>query len=288
MPFITSSGISIHYEIEGDKSAAPLLLHHGWTSDIEAWRDFGYIAALGDRFRLILMDARGHGLSDAPASPDGYAPERFVEDVEAVLDAAEVESVTFWGYSMGAAIGFELALARPDRLDRLIAGGMHPYGSSASGRPKKTNATGLLRQQGMQGFIDERERNLGGRLVSKLRDRLLAADAGALAAAGEAWAGWKGVGERVGEIDVDALLYAGTADPDFHEGARRAAVEMPNARFASLPGVTHDAGFASSRTVMASVNSFLDRSSPGFQAPDTAAANPVIPEATLPRGHGDQ
>ena len=258
MPFISSNGVSIHYEIEGDDSAASLLLHHGWTSDIEAWRDFGYVAALRDRFRLILMDARGHGLSEAPVSPDDYTPDRFVEDVEAVLDAAGSGSVTFWGYSMGAAIGFELALTSPDRLDRLIAGGMHPYGSSATGRPQKTSATVLLCKRGMEGFIEERERALGGRLVSKLRSRLMAADAAALSAAGEAWAGWKGIGERVGEIDVDALLYAGAADSRFHDGASRAAVEMPNARFVSLPGMSHDAAFASSPTILPSIHAFLD------------------------------
>ncbi len=258
MPFIYSTGVSIHYELEGDETAAPLLLHHGWTSDIEAWRDFGYVDALRDRFRLILMDARGHGLSGAPVSPDDYMPNRFVKDVEAVLDAIGVGSVTFWGYSMGAAIGFQLALARPDRLVRFIAGGMHPYGSSVAGRPQKTSTTELLRQRGMRGFVDERERSLGGRLVPKLRERLLAANADVLSAAGEAWAGWRGVGERIGEIAVNTLLYAGTDDSNFHEGASRAAVEMPNARFVSLPGITHDAGFASSRAVMTSINAYLD------------------------------
>lgn len=266
MPFISSNGVSIHYEIEGDESAAPLLLHHGWTSDIEAWRDFGYVAALRDRFRLILMDARGHGLSDAPSSPDGFTPDRFVQDVETLLDAIGIESVTFWGYSMGAAIGFELALACPERLDRLIAGGMHPYGSSAIGRPQKTSATVLLKQRGMKGFIDARERDLGGKMVPKLRERLLAANARALSAAGEAWAGWKGVGERVREIQTDTLLYAGTGDLKFHAGASRAAVDMPNARFVSLPGITHDAGFASSRAVLGSIDSYLDEFGDEFGA----------------------
>lgn len=257
MPFISPSGVSIHYEIEGDANAPPLLLHHGWTSDIEAWRDFGYVAALRDRFRLILIDARGHGLSEAPDSADDYRPVRFVEDVESVLDAAGVGPVMFWGYSMGAAIGFQLALDAPGRVDRLIAGGMDPYGSSATGDPQTTSATTLLGERGMEGFVEERERDLGGRMVSKLRSRLLAADASGLAAAGGAWAGWKGVGDRLGEIGVETLLYAGRADSRFHEGAGRAALEMPNARFVSIPGISHDAGFASSRTVLASINDFL-------------------------------
>ena len=130
MPFISSRGVSIHYEVEGDPAAPPLMLHHGWTSDIESWRDFGYVRALEERFRLIMIDARGHGLSDVPENSDDYDPELFVADVEAVLNAVGIESVIFWGYSMGAAIGFQLAVSTPGRIDRFIAGGMHPYGNS--------------------------------------------------------------------------------------------------------------------------------------------------------------
>ncbi|MDP6824327.1 MAG: alpha/beta hydrolase [Dehalococcoidia bacterium] len=257
MPFISSHGVSIHYELEGDSSSPPLLLHHGWTSDIESWRDFGYVAAFQDRFRLILIDARAHGLSDAPEDANAYASELFVADVAAVLDAVNPGPVIFWGYSMGAAIGFQLAIHSPDRMSRFVAGGMHPYGNSPTGEPRPTNATAELRERGMAGFVEARELDLGGRLVPKLRTRLLAASANGLANAGEAWAGWKGVGERVGDIAIPTLLYAGTGDSGFHEGASRAADEMPDARFVSIPGISHDAGFASSRTVLAAIGDFL-------------------------------
>ncbi|MDP7515081.1 MAG: alpha/beta fold hydrolase [Dehalococcoidia bacterium] len=261
MPFISSNGVSIHYEIEGNPSAPPLMLHHGWASDIESWRDFGYIAALEDRFRLILIDARAHGLSDAPDDADAYAPKLFASDVTAVLDEAGVDSVRYWGYSMGAAIGFQLAVESPDRMDRFVAGGMHPYGSSpddATGRPRPTKATVEFRERGIEGFIEAREADLGGRLVPKLRSRLLAASASGLASAGEAWAGWPGVDQKISDIQMETLLYAGTGDTVFHDGANRAAGEMPHARFSSIPHLTHDAGFASSRAILSAIGDFLD------------------------------
>jgi len=261
MPFISSSGVSIHYEVEGDPNAPPLILHHGWTSDIESWRDFGYVGALEDRFRLIMIDARGHGLSDVPENTDDYAPDLFVADVEAVLDAVGVESVTFWGYSMGAAIGFQFAVSAPGRIGRFIAGGMHPYGNSRENdgtrRPRRTKATSELREGGMKEFIEARERDLGGRLVSKLRNRLLTFSALGLAYAGEAWAGWEGVGDHVADLMVPTLLYAGTGDTVFHDGARRAANEMPDARFVSIPGMSHDAAFAASRKALEAIGDFL-------------------------------
>jgi pimeloyl-ACP methyl ester carboxylesterase len=261
MPFISSRGVSIHYEVEGNPEAPPLLLHHGWTSDIESWRDFGYVDALENRFRLVMIDARGHGLSDVPDNADGYTPDVFVKDVEAVLDAVGMESVTFWGYSMGAAIGFQLAVSAPDKIDRFIAGGMHPYGNTSGDygahRPRPTKVTSELRTGGMEGFIEARERDLGGRLVPKLRNRLLTFNASGLAFAGEAWAAWEGVSDHVAGIKTQTLLYAGTDDAAFHDGAKHAADEMPDACFVSIPGMSHDAGFASSRNTLKALSDFL-------------------------------
>ncbi len=261
MPFISSRGVSIHYEVEGDPNALPLMLHHGWSSDIESWRDFGYVRALEDRFKLIMIDARGHGFSDAPESADNYAPGLFVADVEAVLDVVDLESVTFWGYSMGAAIGFQLAVSAPARIDRFVAGGMHPYGTppdtNGTRGPRPTKATSELREGGMEGFIKARERDLDGRLVPKLRNRLLTFSASGLASAGEAWAGWEGVRDHVAVIKAPTLLYAGTGDTVFHDGAKRAAHEIPDARFVSIPGISHDAGFASSRKALEAIGDFL-------------------------------
>jgi pimeloyl-ACP methyl ester carboxylesterase len=208
-----------------------------------------------------MIDARGHGLSDVPENADDYAPDLFVADVEAVLDAVGLESVTFWGYSMGAAVGFQLAVNAPGRIDRFIAGGMHPYGNppnnGGSGGPRPTKATSELREGGMEGFIEARERDLGGRLVPKLRNRLLTFSASGLAFAGEAWAGWEGVRDHVADINAPTLLYTGTGDTVFHDGARRAADEMPDARFVSIPGMSHDTGFASSRKALEAIGDFL-------------------------------
>ncbi|MBT3942147.1 MAG: alpha/beta hydrolase [Chloroflexi bacterium] len=258
MPFINPNGLSIHYEIEGNPSSPPLMLHHGWTSDIEAWRDFGYIDALADKYQIILIDARGHGLSDAPDGAEHYTPNVFVADAEAVLDVVEVGPVTYWGYSMGAAVGFELVVNSPHLISRFIAGGMHPYGNSTDGEPRPTKATSELRERGMEGFVEEREKDLGGKIVPKLRNRLLAASANGLASAGEAWAGWRGVADQVARIETQTLLYAGTGDTVFHDGAERAASEMSNASFISVPRISHDAGFAASRAVLGSIQEFLD------------------------------
>ena len=65
--FVENDGLQIHYEVEGQ--GPPLILLHWWTGSLEDWRLFGYVDALKDTYRLILIDARGHGQSDKPHDP---------------------------------------------------------------------------------------------------------------------------------------------------------------------------------------------------------------------------
>ena len=64
MPFATNNGLRIHYQIEG--SGPPLVLQHGFTGSINGWRRYGYVEALAGDYRVVLVDARGHGQSDKP------------------------------------------------------------------------------------------------------------------------------------------------------------------------------------------------------------------------------
>jgi pimeloyl-ACP methyl ester carboxylesterase len=61
----------------------------------------------------------------------------------------------------------------------------------------------------------------------------------------------------VAVIKAPTLLYAGTGDTVFHDGAKRAAHEIPDARFVSIPKISHDAGFASSRKALEAIGGFL-------------------------------
>ena len=64
MPYVNSNGVHIYYELEGQ--GPPLVLAHGGTGSLGAWRQYGYTDALRREFQLILFDARGHGRSDRP------------------------------------------------------------------------------------------------------------------------------------------------------------------------------------------------------------------------------
>ncbi|MCH7787371.1 MAG: alpha/beta fold hydrolase, partial [Chloroflexi bacterium] len=62
MPYADNNGVKIHYEVEGE--GPPLVLQHGFTRSLQGWRDNGYVTALKDDYKLIMVDSRGHGASD--------------------------------------------------------------------------------------------------------------------------------------------------------------------------------------------------------------------------------
>jgi pimeloyl-ACP methyl ester carboxylesterase len=111
MAYADNRGVRIHYRVEG--SGPPLVLQHGFTSSIEDWYEAGYVDALERDYRLILVDARGHGDSDKPQDAEAYPLEKRVGDVVAVLDALKIEKAHFWGYSAGGWIGFGMAEFAP-------------------------------------------------------------------------------------------------------------------------------------------------------------------------------
>lgn len=87
----------------------------------------GYVEALQHDYRLILVDAQGHGHSDKPHEPAAYEPQLFVADILAVLDHLHIAKAHFWGYSMGGRIGFATAKYAPERFSSFIIGGAHSY-----------------------------------------------------------------------------------------------------------------------------------------------------------------
>jgi len=72
-----------------------------------------------DEYRLVLIDARGHGASDKPHEPEAYSFPNVTADVVAVLDTLTIAKAHYFGFSMGGQNGFALAAYAPERLRSL-------------------------------------------------------------------------------------------------------------------------------------------------------------------------
>jgi pimeloyl-ACP methyl ester carboxylesterase len=113
--FVNTNGIRMHYTRTGGEKP-PLVLAHGVTDDGLCWSPVA--KALAPDFDVIMIDARGHGLSDAPAT--GYSPIEQAADLAGVIAALDLKSPIVLGHSMGAATTLVLA-ARYPQLPRAIA-----------------------------------------------------------------------------------------------------------------------------------------------------------------------
>ncbi len=244
MPYADSDGVQIYYEVEGNPEGPPLVLQHGLTGYLESWRERGYTEVLGGDYRLILIDARGHGHSDKPHEPSAYARELRAADVVAVLDDLDIEKTYYFGYSMGGRIGCALLSHAADRLTCAVMGGFDPYiTESAATLPETMEEFGA--------HIDERPN-----LTPEVRARLMANDLDALLAS---TVGSKGPAMADGALaqDFPILLFSGENDAPL-EGAKKAAEEATDGQFFMVPGADHQGASADVGYVGPRVKAFLD------------------------------
>jgi len=231
MPNVNNDGVKLHYETTG--SGPVVILQHGFTSALDRWHLSGVVDALKDDYHLVLLDARGHGMSDKPHSPEDYKWERRASDVIAVADDIGVDQFSFWGYSMGAMYAYWVSHYFPERTSKLIIGGIDPY--TAEQDDKFRNMDGLNPDR----FIAQFERGLGTTFPPAARDRMLNNDLLALAAAMDA-----PLHENVAlsaipaSIGCRCLVYC-ALDDKFYDGAKTSADEIEKSMFVELPDMNH-------------------------------------------------
>lgn len=239
MPYADNQGVRIHYEVEGNGPG--LVLLHGLGSDLESWRDSGYVERLKKDYQLILIDARGHGLSDKPHDPEAYKLRILVNDVVGTLDDLGVDKAHFMGYSMGGWIGFGIAEYVCERFQSLIIGGANPY--VKPGEPnlllesliKVQKMTEPARSEFLSAWY---EKTLGPRLTPQLRVKLMANDLEAQIALTSTEDWMRSLECVLPTISIPCLFFVGEADPNYFD-AKRCADSIPRATFISFPNLGH-------------------------------------------------
>ena len=113
---IVGDGTRIAYELCGREDGEPLVCIQGLSADRRGWlRQRG---ALGERYRLLLVDNRGVGESDRPPGP--YDLGEMAADVVAVMDDIGWASAHVMGASMGGVIAQIMGVLHADRVRSLV------------------------------------------------------------------------------------------------------------------------------------------------------------------------
>ena len=130
----TRDGTRLAYAISG--AGPPLVKAANWLSHLAydwespVWRH--WLAELSRRFRLVRYDERGCGLSDWDVGRFSF--DDWVDDLEAVVDAAGLDRFPLLGISQGGPVAIAYAVRHPERVTQMVLLGSYAQGRRKSAR----------------------------------------------------------------------------------------------------------------------------------------------------------
>jgi len=125
------NGQTLSYYEWGQPGAPVMICLHSHTNSAASWREFGEFASTN--YHVFALDQRGHGNSQW--STDGYARDRFVEDLSSFVDWKNFGEMTLVGCSMGGWHSILYSAANPHRVQRIVMVDIAPEAS-----PERLNA----------------------------------------------------------------------------------------------------------------------------------------------------
>jgi pimeloyl-ACP methyl ester carboxylesterase len=210
-----SNGVKLFYRDEGEKAGRPVLLVHGFLAESHGQWDNpkstgpSILKALLDtrKFRVILLDSRGHGKSEKPTAAASYGSE-MAEDIVRLMKHLRLDKADIVGYSMGSWAAQKMAAEHPGMVRTLTAGGAGLLDDA------RVNALGLT----AQGLDEHAKGNPDVRVLleqplQKIIDLPSPADAPALAAAARGVKGLKLEGAESTAYLGPVLGLIGDQDP---------------------------------------------------------------------------
>ncbi len=151
----TNDAVNLAWSAVGD--GAPVVKAPNWVGHLELdWRNPGMAplcTSIARHHRLIRFDARLNGLSDWSAEMCTF--ERFVDDLEAIFDAAEVARAPIFAASQGSAVAAAFAARCPERVSAIVMFGGFPVGRAKRTAPKDVERAAAMKQMMTAGWDDD-------------------------------------------------------------------------------------------------------------------------------------
>jgi pimeloyl-ACP methyl ester carboxylesterase len=241
--FAEVNGVRLYYEDHG--SGMPILVLHGGSGFVEMMG--GQIPALAKHHRVIAVDSRGHGRSTDGPPPLRY--ETMADDMMALLDELGIDHYDVVGWSDGGNIALALAMAQPERVERVVAIGANARADGVIDDPEDDLEEEASEPEEVPPFrplhafvIPDNDHlpELLGELHEMWRTQPQWSDA------------------ELGRIRARTLLLVGENDVIKPEHTREIAAAIPHARVETIPGATHGLPLERPNLVAARIVEFLD------------------------------
>jgi pimeloyl-ACP methyl ester carboxylesterase len=248
MAKLDRDGVAIHYEVYGHGPA--VLLSHGYSATCRMWD--GQIAALQDRYQLIVWDMRGHGQSDYPRDPGAYSEHATVEDMAAILRACAHQRAVIGGLSLGGYMSLAFHRLHPAMTRALMifdtgpgfrnADSREAWNQRARQRADDLDARGLAALGSSDEVRMSQHRDASG-LAGAARGMLTQRDDSVIAS--------------LETIAVPSLVLVGSNDTNFLAATDYMARKIPGARKVVIEGAGHAANLHQPAAFNGAVESFL-------------------------------
>jgi len=248
----TLNGIEIDYTVSG--RGRPVILSHGYGATGHMWD--GQRQTLGDRYRLITWDMRGHGQTESPNNPAVYSTEATVADIKALLASLGVSRAVVGGLSLGGYMSLAFYLTHPEMVEALIICDSGPGYRNAEARSawnqRANERAGNLEARGLEA--------LGGRSreVREALGRHANAQGLAHAARGMLAQQDARVIDGLASIRVPTLIVVGDQDTPFLAPCEYMAKKIPGAQLQVIAGAGHASNLDQPETFDRVLVSFLD------------------------------
>ena len=95
-----------------------VFLHHGGLGNHKLW--YSWVPGLARRYRVVRVDARGHGQSSQVPPDFKFTNQQLAKDSKDLLDKLDIDKVHFMGYSFGGGVAQTFAVEYPDRVKSVV------------------------------------------------------------------------------------------------------------------------------------------------------------------------
>lgn len=264
MSVATINGVRINYELHGERGE-PLVLVHGYTGDLTDWRR--QLPEFVPTHRVLIMDHRGHGQSEAPTDRASYNMLQMADDVDELIAQVGFERYHLLGHSMGGAIAQEMAMRHPGRLMSLTLEdtGIVFKMNNEVALTYIARRNQIAEEQGMAGILampklTEPPKHMPKERSAETDIRLSKMSVDAYLGAWQGLQDWPGTEHRALEIAVPTMVIYGELDAPMITGAcKYLARTIPAAVLETVPEAGHSPQYERPEIFNPALRRHLDR-----------------------------